>query len=171
MGVDLTIFSGGKGLRGPQSSGLVLGRQDLIDACAANANPIHGVGRPMKVSKEVIAGIVTAVELWSVEEFEQAEMRRFEEQVDYVSEELSRLPGVTAVRGEASSPPGLPEANVQWDVDTIGKTADQVGTELVEGEPGIFHVATSNGVAFNPLTLQPGEEQAIVSRMRQILTG
>ena len=127
MGVDLTIFSGGKGLRGPQSSGLILGRQDLIDACAANANPIHGVGRPMKVSKEVIAGIVTAVELWSVEEFEQAEMRRFEEQVAFVNEELSKLPGVTTVRGEATSPPGLPEANVEWDFEAICKPESTEG--------------------------------------------
>ena len=97
-----------------------------------NAIPNHGVDGPMKASKEVIAGIVTAVELWSVEEFERAEMRRFELQVDYINEELLRLPGVTDFRGESSSrPPMVPEVTVEWDVDAIGKTPEQVGNELV----------------------------------------
>ncbi len=65
MGADLTVFSGGKGLRGPQSSGLILGRRDLVEACAVNASPNHGVGRPMKLGKEEIVGLLTAVELWS----------------------------------------------------------------------------------------------------------
>ena len=61
MGADLALFSGGKGLCGPQSSGLVLGRQDLIDAIAFNANPRMAIGRPMKVGKEEIAGLLAAV--------------------------------------------------------------------------------------------------------------
>ena len=65
LGADLTIVSGGKGLRGPQSSGLILGRKSLVEACVMSGSPNHGVGRPMKVGKEEIAGLLTAVELWS----------------------------------------------------------------------------------------------------------
>ena len=75
MGADLTIFSGGKGIRGPQSTGLILGRKDLIEACAMNASPNNGVDRPPKVGKEEIAGVVTALELFSIEEFERAEFQ------------------------------------------------------------------------------------------------
>ena len=65
LGADLAIFSGGKGLRGPQSAGLVLGRPDLIAACRLNGSPNHAIGRPMKVGKEELIGMLAAVE-WSL---------------------------------------------------------------------------------------------------------
>src|SRR5207302_2135557 len=65
LGADIAIFSGGKGLRGPQSSGLVLGRREIVEACRANGSPNHSVGRPMKVGKEELLGLLAAVE-WSL---------------------------------------------------------------------------------------------------------
>ena len=94
MGADLTIFSGGKGIRGPQSTGLILGRKDLIEACAMNASPNHGVGRPPKVGKEEIAGVVTALELFSIEEFESAEFQGCEDRARYMAEAISQVTGV-----------------------------------------------------------------------------
>ena len=101
MGADLTIFSGGKGLRGPQSSGLILGRKDLIAACAMHSNPNHGVGRPAKVGKEEIIGLVTALELFASEEFAQAELESYEERTAFIVEALSHTPGVVAYRETA----------------------------------------------------------------------
>jgi uncharacterized pyridoxal phosphate-dependent enzyme len=62
MGADAAIFSGGKGLRGPQSSGLVLGRAEIIEGCRANGNPNCSIGRPMKAGKEELVGLLAAVE-------------------------------------------------------------------------------------------------------------
>ena len=80
LGADLAIFSGGKGLRGPQSSGLVLGRPDLVAACRANGNPNSAIGRPMKVGKEEMVGILAAVE-WSLAQDEAAILAGYEETV------------------------------------------------------------------------------------------
>ena len=77
LGADIAIFSGGKGLRGPQSSGLVLGRADLVAACHANGNPNSAIGRPMKVGKEEMAGILAAVE-WSLAQDETAILAGYE---------------------------------------------------------------------------------------------
>src|SRR5712675_834217 len=66
MGIDLYCFSGGKGLRGPQCSGLLLGRKDLIEAALLNCSPREGaVCRAMKVGKEEVMGCLAAVEAWS----------------------------------------------------------------------------------------------------------
>jgi L-seryl-tRNA(Ser) seleniumtransferase len=107
LGCDLAIFSGGKGLCGPQSSGLVLGRRDLIDACAVNGPPNHSIGRPMKVGKEELVGLLTAVE-WSLRRDEPALIADYERQVAYLIDRLQGIPGVTATgpRRPASQCPG-----------------------------------------------------------------
>ena len=99
MGADLVIFSGGKGIRGPQSSGLILGRKDLIEACAMNGSPYHGVGRPCKVGKEEIIGLVTAIELFSDPEYERKELEGWHLRTGYIVETLSDLSHVTVESG------------------------------------------------------------------------
>ena len=99
MGVDLTVFSGGKGLFGPQSSGLILGRADLIRACAVSSNPHSGVGRGMKVGKEEIVGLLTAVEIF---------MEQDEEAVIEIP-----LP-VGPLRAECQIPDGSEVERVEW---------------------------------------------------------
>ena len=111
MGADLAIFSGGKGLCGPQSSGLIVGRQDLIDGCALNACPRAFIGRPMKVGKEEIAGLMTAVK-WYLNLDHEKLMQTYEDQVKYVMDELSELPHVSTQRNfpsEAGQP--MPRAD------------------------------------------------------------
>ena len=65
LGADAVVVSGGKGLCGPQATGLVLGKSDLIDACVANGSPHRAIGRTMKVAKEDMVGIYVAVRLWA----------------------------------------------------------------------------------------------------------
>src|SRR5205085_3494596 len=77
LDADAAIFSGGKGLRGPQSSGLVLGRRAIVEACQANGSPHHSLGRPMKVGKEELLGTLAAVE-WSLEQDEVAVLASYE---------------------------------------------------------------------------------------------
>ncbi len=98
LGADLVVFSGGKGLRGPASSGLVLGRRDLIAACLANSSPRHSLGRPMKVGKEELVGVLAAVE-WSLAQDEPGYLAAVEGHVDRWIEGLRDVPGIRVERG------------------------------------------------------------------------
>ena len=94
MGIDLYCFSGGKGLCGPQCSGLLLGRKDLIEAALMNCNPREGaVCRPMKVGKEEILGVLAAVE-WSSKRDYRADCRVWEARLQYIAKAVNGIPGV-----------------------------------------------------------------------------
>jgi L-seryl-tRNA(Ser) seleniumtransferase len=172
MGADLVLFSGGKGLRGPQSSGLILGRQDLIDACALHACPNAYIGRPMKVGKEEMIGLMTAVR-WYLDQDEELLIQRYEDQVQYAIEALSALPHVTARRSfpsEAGQP--MPRAEIVLDEGALGRTRDELLAQLREGEPSIVLAAAgASGVYLNPQTLEPGQEEIIAARLVEILAG
>ncbi len=173
MGADLVILSGGKDIRGPQASGLILGKKKLIEACAVNACPNHGVGRPMKVSKETIAGLVRAVELYVQQDFE-AEIRTWEAQRDYVVEQLSDLPGVQASRTKPIFPGMprsyyLPAAYIDLDEGELGLTADEVVQQLRSGEPGIVVGRYPSGLALRVHMVQEGEERIVAARLLEIL--
>ena len=101
LGADAAIFSGGKALRGPQSSGLVLGGHGLIDACVPNGPPNHSVGRPMKVGKEEMLGILAAVE-WSLAQDEPALLAGYEATVQRWLAGLADVPGIRVERGYPS---------------------------------------------------------------------
>ncbi|MBI2952387.1 aminotransferase class V-fold PLP-dependent enzyme [bacterium] len=162
-GADLVIFSGGKGLRGPQASGLALGRRDLIEACRLNGNPNSGIGRPMKVGKEEIAGVVAAVERF-VRLDHDAERRRWEAQVDRIVEVVYGLPGVRAER-VLDRTGQIPVARVASD----RMEPKAIAERLREGEPRIEVSASPDGVTVNPHMLREGDEKVIARRLREIL--
>jgi L-seryl-tRNA(Ser) seleniumtransferase len=170
MGADLALFSGGKGLCGPQSSGLILGRRALIEACAFNACPRPFVGRPMKVGKEELVGLMAAVK-WYLGLDHGHIMETYEGQVRYVVDALADLPYVSARRSypsEAGQP--VPRAEVLFDEQGLGIERDEVLNRLREGEPCIVLApAGKSGLFVNPQTLQPGQERIIVHRIREIL--
>ena len=172
MGADLALFSGGKGLRGPQSSGLILGRRDLIDACAYNGCPRAHIGRPMKVGKEELVGLMTAVRLYLDLDHDLL-MRTYEEQVQTVIDAFSNQPHITARRSfpsEAGQP--MPRAEVILDEEGLGITRDMLLTKLRAGSPSIaLAAAGASGVFVNPQTLTPGQEELIISRIQQIIAG
>jgi uncharacterized pyridoxal phosphate-dependent enzyme len=169
-GADLVIFSGGKGLRGPQSSGLILGRRDLVEACAFNACPRSFIGRPMKVGKEEIAGLLAAVK-WYLNLDHEKLMETYEDQVKHVIHECSKLPHVSVRRNfpsEAGQP--MPRAEVIFDEQALGMTRGEILTQLREGEPSIALAgAGKNGINVNPQTLEPGQEKIIVDRIKEIV--
>ncbi|MGQ9553512.1 MAG: aminotransferase class V-fold PLP-dependent enzyme, partial [Anaerolineae bacterium] len=181
-GADLVTFSGGKAIRGPQSSGLILGRADLIEACRRNDSPNMSVGRPMKASKEDIAGLVKAVELY-VKKDHAAEMALWERRVACI---LQALSGLEHVRAWRQFPYGvgqqIPHLAISWDEQALGITYPQLLRQLRQGRPAIVVQLYSPDnytwsgvkraeVRVHPHTLQDGEETVLARRLREVLTG
>lgn len=170
-GADLAIFSGGKALRGPQSSGLVLGRRDLIEAAAMNNNPNSAVGRSLKVGKEEIAGLVKAVELY-LQRDEEAELRAWTERSRRVAEGLAGLPGVRAevvADGRYVRPPITPVCLVHLEEDVLGASAREIHQRLLDGQPAIGTGLFDGGLVVNPMMLAEGEEQIVIDQLRKRL--
>lgn len=170
LGADAAIVSGGKGLRGPQSSGLVLGRRWLVEACIENGPPNHSLGRPMKVGKEELLGALAAVE-WSLKQDEGALLAAYEAVVQRWIEGLRDLPGVTVVRtypSEAGQPHG--RAVVRLGPDAA-MTRDGLVAALWDENPRIaVSQLESDAIALNPQTLEPGEDQVVLDAIRRLLT-
>jgi L-seryl-tRNA(Ser) seleniumtransferase len=170
MGVALTIFSGGKDLHGPQASGLIVGRKELIDAIRVNGSPNHSIGRPMKVGKEEMVGLLTAVKLYLARDHE-ARASQDEEVVAGWCDTLNKLPGIEAERSfpnEAGQP--LPRAKVVVNAAKAGLSRDDVIAALRDGTPSIEVAAGgSDALYLNPMTLADGEEQVVLDRLLAIL--
>ena len=172
MGADGAIFSGGKDLRGPQSSGLVLGKQWLVDACALNGPPNHSIGRPMKVGKEEMLGLLAAVERYLALDHE-GRVSQMEEIVTGWCSELNRLDGVRADRSfpsEATQP--MPRAEVHIDAAAVGRSRDEIVQGLLDGRPAVS-VALGPGdtLYLNPTTLEEGEEEVVLARLVEEIRG
>ena len=169
MGVDLILFSGGKGLSGPQASGLMLGRKDLIQAATFHACPRPFIGRPMKVGKEELLGLMAAVRRY-LDLDHDAIMQSYEDQVQQVIDKLSDLPGISVTRSfpsEAGQP--MPRAEIQLDEQVLGITRDELQEQLRGGNPCIFLAsAGKHGVYVNPQTLKEGEVDIIIDELRNI---
>jgi uncharacterized pyridoxal phosphate-dependent enzyme len=170
LGADIAIFSGGKGLRGPQSSGLVLGRRDIVDACYPNGSPNQSIGRPMKVGKEEMLGILAAVE-WSLSQDEAAVLAGYEASVQFWLAGLQDIEGVTAERGypsEAGQPHG--RAIVHFG-PRCPISRDEVVAALWSQNPRIAVSPVGvDAIALNPQTLEAGEDKLVLDALRGVLT-
>ncbi len=162
LGADLVIFSGGKDLRGPQASGLIVGRRDLIEACRLIGAPHHGIGRPFKVGKEEMIGLLAAVQVY-LEHDDEARARWAEGVVAALIDRLDGR-GVRARRSfpnEAGQP--LPRALVQFMGEDAGARRDRVVSYLRAGQPSVeVGVADVDGIYINPMTLDVGEEELLL---------
>lgn len=170
-GADLVIFSGGKSIMGPQSTGLIIGRPDLIAACAANGTPFAAVGRPMKVSREEIIALLKAIELYLARDHE-ADQRRWESQVQRIEAALHDLPNITLRRLPNSPTYHVPLLAIRLEPG-LGLTREAVAAALLAGEPRIvvaLHLAPDS-VVVNPHMLQPGQEEIVAHRCRTVLLG
>lgn len=184
LGADLVIFSGGKDLRGPQSSGLVVGRKDLIEAVFVNGAPNPYVGRPMKVGKEEMVGLLAAVERYLTLDH-AARLAGFEAIVQGWIAAFSGIPGLRPSRSwpnEAGQP--MPRLLLEIDSDVLGFDANDIRRALWEGDPRIAvgHYGTKHlylthadtddgarGIFVTPDTLEPGEEHIITERILSIV--
>jgi len=168
LGADAAIFSGGKGLRGPQSSGLVLGRRALVEACIANGPPNHSLGRPMKVGKEELLGILAAVE-WSLAQDEPALLAEYQATVQRWIAGLQGLPGVSVERGYPSEA-GQPHPRAILRLTASKLTRAQLVAALWDSNPRIaVGQVDEDAVALNPQTVEPGEDEQIMAALRHLL--
>lgn len=171
MGADLVVFSGGKELRGPQCSGLILGRKDLIEACAMQANPLAGIGRVAKVGKEEIVGLVVAVERYLALDH-GAQARERERTVAYLVGELGRLPHLAARRAfPAHDMWEVPEALITFQADGQGIGRDAAVAHLAAGDPAVEGYASgTSGLLLCPATLEPGDAEIVVERITEVVS-
>src|SRR5258708_4823195 len=159
-GADLVIYSGGKFLRGPQTSGLLLGNKRLVQAAWRNGSPHQALGRPMKVSKEDVIGVIAALEHWFEERDPAIERRKWDEDCAIIAERLARLDGV---RGEVLEPEGVdrvPRLKIVWDRARFPLDGLALRQRALEGEPRVMlddNSATENSIAVDPFQLEPGE--------------
>ena len=137
MGFDLVVFSGGKGIRGPQSAGLLLGRKDLIAAARANAAPNgNAIGRGMKVNKEEMLGMLAAVERF-VKLDHAALDREYQRRADVILKSLAGIKGVTASITVPEVANHVPHVQIVLDTAVTGITGQEISKRLREGTPSI----------------------------------
>jgi L-seryl-tRNA(Ser) seleniumtransferase len=169
-GADLVVFSGGKGLGGPQSSGILAGRADLIRAARLNSSPYHSVGRTGKAAKEDIVGLIVALERY-LRRDHAADHARWLSQAEYMRERLSDLPGVTAACRYDGREHITPRVELVFGPES-GIDAHELVLALEAGDPRVFLFepdgpsALPNSVVINTQTMQDGEEEIVAEVVR-----
>ena len=182
MGFDLVTFSGGKGIRGPQCTGLLLGRKDLIEIAKRNNSPnSNSVGRGMKVGKEEIIGLVAAVD-WFLSQDDAAMEAEFRRRAERIADHLKSIPSVET---KIFIPPvanHVPHLLITYDPNRIKATGKEVMERMRQGKPRIeLNPATGGGPASAGLPqgpntivvgvwmLHPGEEMVVAQRLQEVL--
>jgi seryl-tRNA(Sec) selenium transferase len=173
-GADLIVVSGGKGIRGPQSTGILAGRRDLVRAATLNASPNQAIGRAAKTSKEEIVGLVTALELFLAED-EKAEMEHYRAVSAAIVEKLD-IPGLRAVVEQDPVNRVIPHAVIYFEPSWTGPSGRTVQLALAAGDPHIYvqqgphQGGYADEIAIDPINLAPGDDAVIVERLRDELT-
>jgi uncharacterized pyridoxal phosphate-dependent enzyme len=169
MGFDLVAFSGGKGIRGPQSAGLLLGRKALIAAARLNGSPNgNAIGRGMKVNKEEMVGMLAALELF-VGKDHAAEAREFERRAEEIRSAAASVAGVRAEIFVPEVANHVPHVRVSWDGASNGLRATGVVRALQAGEPSIAIRSEGETLVIGVWMMQPGEAKIVARRLRQEL--
>jgi uncharacterized pyridoxal phosphate-dependent enzyme len=170
QGFDLVAFSGGKGLQGPQASGLLLGRADLIAAGRRAISPQMGIGRGMKVGKEEIIGLLAAVERFLSMDHE-TQWRLWETRVTGMIELLEGIPGVNLRRDVPEIANHSPHLLIEWSRWHVPLSATEVVRQLRDGDPPIAVLAEGeHGLRIAVWTLRDDEHRVVASRIRGILS-
>ncbi len=168
LGADLVAFSGGKGLRGPQGSGILTGRADLIRAARLEGAPIQGIGRPLKVSKEEIIGLLVALETWTQRDHD-ADLRDAKRRTNHVVQALAEIPSIQAKHCFPDHV-GRPYPTVFVGIDPrTGVTGAQVINAMLAGEPAIAIMDFDNPqvVRVDVRVLTDEETERVASRLQE----
>jgi L-seryl-tRNA(Ser) seleniumtransferase len=174
MGVDMVAFSGGKNLRGPQCSGILMGKKDWIRKAYANSAPHNYLPRIAKVGKEEIVGLLVALEMY-LKKDHKAERKEWHAMLDRCAARLKGAPTVHTELIPNNDFSHSPRLSIQWDEAKLGVSLKQMVQRLREGTPSIEASDMRNfnppwkGLGIFPYNLKPGEELIIADRVREIL--
>lgn len=168
-GADLVVFSGGKHIAGPQSSGLVVGSRELIDAARFNGAPNYGVARPAKAGKENIIGFLAALEEY-LDEDEGAEMARMKAVCSSWSSGLGGIAGIEVAPFVPTQPGMHPTClpKVLITASDGGLDADGIAARLGKGRPSVVVDVWKDGIVLNPQTIREGEAEEVIRALRAI---
>ncbi len=172
MGFDLVQFSGGKGLQGPQNSGLLLGRKDLIEAARLNNSPFSdSIGRGMKVSKEQIVGLVAAVD-WYLSQDEAAMQAEYQRRADVIAAHVREVPSVETRTDVPPVANHVPHLHITYDQKRVKISPREVQEELRRGSPRIElnpSTGENHAIVVGVWMMLPGEEAIVARRLREVL--
>ena len=172
-GATLVAYSGGKCLRGPQAAGLLLGDKNLVQAAWANSAPHHAFGRSLKVGKEEIVGMLTAVEMWTRRDHKR-EWAEWESWLSRISEKVKTIDGVTTrVEQPDSLSNHAPTLHIEWDGERLGVTGRELARHLLDTEPRVILAgstgtrphAMKSSVGVMPYMMMPGDDKIAADRL------
>lgn len=169
MGADLVIFSGGKGLKGPQGSGLVFGKTELIEACRLNASPNYAIGRSMKVTKEEIVGLLIAVERYIKSDHIAIESQ-WDSQIQKCINAFEKINGINAFKDFYNGQP-IPICKVKFNKIRQKSILKIIIDKLKKWDPPIFARGDTDDedvLIINPSAMQLGQEEIIINAIEQI---
>lgn len=170
MGFDLVCVSGGKGIRGPQSTGILMGKKDLIAAARLNSPPRGGnIGRGMKVNKEEILGMYVALEKF-INLDHAKQWKIWEERIAMIENAAKKVNGVTTIVTVPPVANRTPTLNISWDIAKVKITNEDFMDRLRKGNPSIEVMGgKDNSINITSWNLQPGQEKMVASRVKEEL--
>jgi uncharacterized pyridoxal phosphate-dependent enzyme len=170
MGFDLVAFSGGKGIRGPQSAGLLLGKRKYIEAARMHTPPRgETIGRGMKVNKEEVLGMLAALELY-LQKDHKAEWAMWEAQIKLISDSALKIKGVETEVHVPKYANHVPSLRIRWNQNLVKITPNEVRDQLKNGHPSIQTVGDNSSVGITTWMMVPGQERIVAIRISEILS-
>lgn len=171
LGFDLVTFSGGKGLRGPQSAGILMGKKAFIQAARKNAPPNGStVGRGMKVNKEEILGMLVAIETYLARDHKK-DWEIWQKQIDMIGAAATSVPGVAIEKHVPDIANHVPSLRIKPDPTKVKVNASQLRQALRDGHPSIETMGGNESVDITTWQMIPGEEKIVARRIKEILAG
>ena len=169
MGFDMVAFSGGKGLRGPQSAGLLLGRRNYIEAARLHTPPRgETIGRGMKVNKEEVLGMLAALELYLARDH-KSEWEMWEKQINLISDSAKSIDGVQTIIHVPPHANHVPSLKIRWDENKVKISPNEVREKLRNGTPSIETVGNKNEIGITTWMMVPGQEKIVAKKIQKIL--
>ena len=171
-GADMVIYSGGKAVRGPQGTGILCGRADLIDAAFANASPHQFIGRGMKVAKEEIVGLLRAIQIFMNED-EDAETTRYRRMAQQVVDALAEAPGLRVTLEHDEHNYLIPHAVMRFTKEWRGPSRNEVYQAMIDGDPPVYlhDIFDPDELAVDPFNLDDEELGIVIRRLGEELLG